>query len=93
MNKKKSLDNSEFRKNLCNYIEQYEKESNVNLKIAKENTIDDKKNSLLEKYTDITARVIEEDNEEDSEINEFTKVRKLSSNLKYNRRDDDDNIV
>ena len=65
----------------------------MNLKIAKDKTFDDKKSSLLEKYTDITEKVIEEDNEEDNEFNEFTNVRKLSSNLKFHRRDNDDNIV
>jgi len=88
------LDNSEFRKNLCDYIEQYEKKSIENLKISKDKIVDDKKNSLLEKYTDISVKVIEEDNEEDNEYDEFNKVRKLSSNLKFNaRRDSEDNIV
>lgn len=96
MHKKKSIDNSEFRKNLCNYIEQYEKESTENLKNSKETKIDEKRNSLMDKYLENKNKVIEEEYEEDNEFNEFTKRRKLSTNYSkkdMRRNDDEDNIV
>jgi len=86
------LDNSEFRKNLCNYIEQYQKDSSTNLKDFKEKGSYEKKNSVLDKYTALSNKVIEEDIEDENEFNELTIIRKKSSKIKTEGKNND-NII
>ena len=86
--KKPSLDNAEFRTNLCNYMEQYKKDSKIESK-------EEKKIMLKDKYADKTNGIIEEGNEDEiTELNEnIVRLKKISNNYKQDDRSRYDNIV
>jgi len=87
------MDNTEYRKNLCDYIENYQHES-INSNTLGKNG-EDKKSFIIDKYNKKINSVIEEDTEEENEINERKNSRLTSQFTQFNINDrrDDDKIV